>query len=88
MVLAGPASDKGSQSVCAGGEGKKGLRSLEGRGGGMRRMQQPNLAMETGSWQGGNVSTGDLGHTGGLGFIGKGKDRPQRAWGGWDWKIK
>lgn len=43
MVLAGPASDIGSQSVCAGGEGKKGLRSLEGSGGGMRRMQAAEL---------------------------------------------
>lgn len=90
MMLASPASDTGSNHVCAlGGAGrKKGLRSLEESRGGARRKQAAGLGMGTGSWQRGHLSTGDSGHTSGLGFIGKSKDRPQPSMGGWDWKIK
>lgn len=88
MALASPTSDIGSCSACAGGEGQKGLRSLEESRVGRGECRQPDLATQTGSWQRGNVSAGDLGHTSGLGFIGKSKNRPQPSWSGWDWKIK
>ena len=43
MALASPTSDIGSCSACAGGEGQKGLRSLEESRGGTRRMQAARL---------------------------------------------
>lgn len=90
-VLTTLASDVGNNSVCAGGRGKKeraekipGGRARVGQG----ECRQLDLAMEIGSWQGENVSTGNSGDTSRLEFIGKGKDIPQPSWGGWHWKIK